>query len=267
MKNKNISIIIPAIGTVFLLLLSGFINSSRQRGKNIVEDYNQRQEAREHLVEADYGRNLSRKITDVQGETQDNLYNNTALSFNVSVPENWHILSEEEMQEYIRTTDSNRWTFESYTEFLNERDTDDEEHYWDEFNEGAVYLFNGYQYYDMICTNDEQLIFSIFFLYENVYFELNDILINNIINESQNELDNNPDITAAIHDSPVASEINGNSVSLINWTITRSDGSVYYRTEIIDYCDSFVRVISVDYNEPSELDDFTSRIAYNNNTN
>lgn len=260
MEKEKYKLIIPIVGIAFLLFLSGITQNLRKRNQASVDDYIQRSEAMAHFSESEFGTKYIRCVSDVQGEITSNGYNNPVLSFSVSIPDSWVILSEEEMLDYMQSIDSNRWTFESFTNHINDKENNN---YWYASNDGEVYLSSVSQYYDFISRNDDNQYISVLFLYDPNYHELNDYLITSFIWSAEHEVDNNRNIAEASHDSALPSEINGNSVYLVNWTITRSDGSVYYRTDIIDYVDTFVRVISIDYDEQSEFDEFVSGISYN----
>ena len=203
------------------------------------------------IQEADFGLAYMDTFSDIHGRIEGNYYSNTNLGFSLVIPDGYTALSEDNLQNYIDSYELNRW---AYGNNIGIREADLQ------IDDSLLRVEN--QYYDLLCINEDGQIISVVFLYDSLSLNISDHIINLTINESQKEFSNNPQIECATHDDPFSSELNGHEVYLVNWTITKTDGSIYYRTEIIDFVTPILRVIAIDYDDSSSFEDISSSISY-----
>lgn len=245
MNEKSKKTAISLTLTTISLILIFFNNQSYKREKEFKDNY-----ARSLAEASDRYDNLINGLdhdTDIHGNISDNIYDNSVVQLSFRIPDNWNVWQIDEMNEYCDSLDSYR----RHVIDPNKRD----------------WLMGGDEYYDLICTDDENHLISIIFVSEINYnstscVEIEDYIINEIVEESQREFDNNPNVTSAIHNPAIFGFVDNQQVYLIEWTIENSDGTIKYRTEIIDYANPCIRVIAIEYDDPSEFDEIASGISY-----
>lgn len=237
--------------TLLLLILSFWINTSYKNSQKKVDDYIEGSIAMSRIQEADFGLEYMDWYSAIHGNYQENTYHNDNLGFSIYIPNGYSALSEDELQNYIDTYNLNRW---AYGHYIGIREADIP------VDDSLLRLDD--QYYDLMCINGNNQIISVVFLYDSLTQNISENLINMIISESQKEFTNNPQLETAIHDEPVISELNGQEVYLVHWTITRADGSIYNRTEIIDFVAPILRVVAIDYDDPFSFEEISSGISY-----
>lgn len=182
-------------------------------------------------------------FTDIHGYVDNGIYSNEKLQFSVEVPDNWHVLTLDEMMEYGDSEETRR-------EILN---IDDDPRLWAH-----------HEVYDFMCADDSGHRINVLLIHEGYlqYDTLYNSYLNEIIRDSRTELELDPTATRVTHDNANIVEFNDQLVYMINWTIYHEDGSETYRTEIIDFYPPATRVIAIEYNSPEELDDLVTRISY-----
>ena len=182
-------------------------------------------------------------FTDIHGYVDNGFYSNEKLQFSVEVPDNWHVLTLDEMMEYGDSEETRR-------EILN---IDDDPRLWAH-----------HEVYDFMCADDSGHRISVLLIFDGYQQRdpLTNYYRNEIIRDSRTELELDPTATRVTHDDASLNEINGQQVYVVNWTIYHEDGSETYRTEIIDYYSPAARIIAIEYNSPEELDDLVTRISY-----
>lgn len=182
--------------------------------------------------------------TDICGYVNDGVYCNENLMFSIEIPEDWHVYSLEEMGEYGVPSSTARLVFDA---------------------EADHRIDPGDEVYDLICDDSEGHRISVllnFWGYNPPYDVLTRTHLDNIMRDSRTELEAYPTVSRVTRDDRSLTEVNGQPVYMITWTLHHEDGSETYRTEIIDFYPPCTRVIAIEYNSPEELDDYISLITY-----
>ncbi len=248
MNKKVLKIVIAFSLTAISLGLIYTNYLSYRRDRKIYEDYSHKSSEASSVIDNILERTSPfERDSDIHGSVNGNLYYNIVLQFSFTIPDNWTVWQIDEMNSYCESLNSYK------------------RHVIDPDNPVLPMLND--EYYDLICTDDENHIISILFVYcdnpnstDNV--DIYDYTINEITEESQKEFDNDPTVISATHDPAIFCFIDDQQVYQVNWTIQNSDGSVTYRTEIIDYANPCIRVIAIEYDDPSDFDEISSGISY-----
>ena len=247
-KKELAKTIIPISIALVSLVLILFNYASYKRENERIEKYYQESSAASIVMDNILnGVDPFERANDLHGIVDGNTYDNNVIHISFKIPDGWNTLSTSEMQNYCESLNSYK------------RQVIDP-------NKPELVTM-GDQYYDLICTDGEDHIISIIYVYydnpnSTDCTDIVDYTLEEITVESQAEFDTDPNVTSATHDTPTFGFIDDQQVYLVNWTIHNSDDSISYRTEIIDYSNPCIRVIAIEYDDPSEFDAISSGISY-----
>ena len=244
MKKEIKSIVAVSLSLLISCLSTGCVPQTRPTSYNPSEYSSVASEIIDSMQNGEHG--LASDLpwfTDIHGYADNGIYSNEKLQFSVEVPDNWHVLTLDEMMEYGDSEETRR-------EILN---IDDDPILWAH-----------HEVYDFMCADDSGHRISVLLIWDGYQQRdpLSNYYRNEIIRDSRTELELDPTATRVTHDDASLNEINGQQVYVVNWTIYHEDGSETYRTEIIDYYSPAARIIAIEYNSPEELDDLVTRISY-----
>lgn len=244
MKKEIKSIVAVSLSLLISCLSTGCVPQTRPTSYNPSEYSSVASEIIDSMQNGEHG--LASDLpwfTDIHGYADNGIYSNEKLQFSVEVPDNWHVLTLDEMMEYGDSEETSR-------EILN---IDDNPRLWAH-----------HEVYDFMCADDSGHRISVLLIWDGYQQRdpLSNYYRNEIIRDSRTELELDPTATRVTHDDASLNEINGQQVYVVNWTIYHEDGSETYRTEIIDYYSPAARIVAIEYNSPEELDDLVTRISY-----
>ncbi|MCQ2504581.1 MAG: hypothetical protein MJ103_05055 [Saccharofermentans sp.] len=244
MKKEIKSIVAVSLSLLISCLSTGCVPQTRPTSYNPSEYSSVASEIIDSMQNGEHGLDSDMPwFTDIHGYADNGIYSNEKLQFSVEVPDNWHVLTLNEMMEYGDSEETRR-------EILN---IDDDPILW-----------GHHEVYDFMCADDSGHRISVLLIHEGYlqYDTLYNSYLNEIIRDSRTELELDPTATRVTHDNANIVEFNDQLVYMINWTIYHEDGSETYRTEIIDFYPPATRVIALEYTSPDELEDLMGCISY-----
>ena len=182
-------------------------------------------------------------FTDIHGYVEDGIYNSDKLLFSIQIPEEWSVLTVDQMREYGDEASTQKEAL----------DIEDDPR-----------INPGDKIYDLMCANDNGGRISVLLIYKgnppSDFFST--AYINKIILDSRAELELDPTATRVTHDDPTLVQIGDHYVYRLNWTIYHGDEPETYRTELMDFYAPATRVIAIESDSLEEIDELIGCISY-----
>ncbi len=246
MKKEIKSIVAVSLSLLISCVSTGCVPQTRPTSYNPSEYSSVASEIMDSMQNGAHGLDSDLPFySDINGYVDNGIYCNENLMFSIDIPEDWSVFSLEEMEAYGVPESTQRLVYDIERDHgIGSRD----------------------EIYDFMCADSNGHRISVLLIYRS-YNPPSDFLESTYINHdilriSRIELEADPTATRVARDDATLTEINGQQVYVVNWTIYHEDGSETYRTEIIDFFPPCTRILAIEYNSPAELDNYLSLISY-----